>query len=138
MTNKSMRDYINLIEDAQKEDQLNEFAPDGFNGGDDPFDPEMAKFFYEQGRIKANSVTDGVKVANWLENSHIEDQYKQYWLKGWREGREQKKAFYDKDAKQRGYKYDYRPDDYSGLAEEQLEETTPDAVAKVEQLFRHK
>lgn len=25
-----------------------------------------------------------------------------------------------------------------GVAEEQLEETTPDTVAKVEQLFRHK
>lgn len=121
MTNKSIRDYINLIENAQKE-QVNEFAPDGFDGGSfEPFDPEMAQYFYEQGRIKGNSVPDGVDVNFVLKISHIEDQYKKFWLKGWHKGREEKKAFWDKE---------------QGVAEEQVEESTPDAMAKIDELFR--
>jgi hypothetical protein len=88
---------VKMLDTAMGVEELNEFAPDGFNGGDDPFDPDMAQYFYEKGRVKGNSAPDGVDVNFVLKNSHIEDQYKKFWLKGWDEGRKEKKAFWDKE-----------------------------------------
>ena len=96
MTNKSIRDYINLIENAQRED-VTEGKP-GFDGTDAagrPVDQELVR------------------------------RQEKYWNQAAKE-KKQQELKRSKELRK------------PGVAEEQLEETTPDAVAKVEQLFRHK
>jgi len=72
---------------------LNEFAPDGFNGGDDgeEFNPRMAKMAYEAGIVKGTSLADGatleraMAIDHW--DSHDGGMYKQYFAKGFKQGR---------------------------------------------------
>ena len=72
---------------------LNEFAPDGFNGGDDgeEFNPRMAKMAYEAGIVKGASLADGatleraMAIDHW--DSHDGGMYKQYFAKGFKQGR---------------------------------------------------
>lgn len=106
--NKNIRDYINLIENAQigesegvAEGSLNEFAPDGFNGDDgDEFSPEMAKMAQEDGFTKGASLADGatleraMKIQHW--DQHDGGMYKQYFAKGFKAGRMDKIKFNNK------------------------------------------
>jgi hypothetical protein len=96
MTNKTLRDYINLVENAQREsvaEGLNEFAPNGFNGGDDDegFSPEIAKMAQEDGFTKGVSLADGATLAQAITINHWHNQhggmYKQYFAKGFKAGR---------------------------------------------------
>ena len=100
MTNKSFRDYINLIENLQS-------VPESGNG--------------------RPGTTPG------FQDTLAADEKR-------REQRRQARKDQDKSTMQGIDKNRAKADAYrkSGMAEEQLEETTPDAVAKVEQLFRHK
>jgi hypothetical protein len=72
---------------------LNEFAPDGFNGGDDDeeFSPEIAKMAEEDGFTKGVSLADGATTerAMAIQYWHIRDggMYKQYFAKGFKAGR---------------------------------------------------
>ena len=101
--NKNIRDYINLIENAQigesegvAEGSLNEFAPDGFNGGDDNegFSPEIAKMAQEDGFTKGASFADGATLERAITINHWHSQhggmYKQYFAKGFKAGRLEK------------------------------------------------
>ncbi len=93
--NKNIRDYINLIETAQQgvADGLNEFAPDGFNGGNDgeEFSPEIAKMAQEDGFTKGASLADGATLERAITINHWHNQhggmYKQYFTKGFKQGR---------------------------------------------------
>jgi hypothetical protein len=98
--NKNIRDYINLIENAQIEESesvaegsLNEFAPDGFNGGDDDegFSTEIAKMAQEDGFTKGVSLADGATLERAITINHWHSQhggmYKQYFAKGFKQGR---------------------------------------------------
>jgi hypothetical protein len=74
---------------------LNEFAPDGFNGGDgDEFSPEIAKMAQEDGFTKGASLADGatleraITINDW-HNQHG-GMYKQYFAKGFISGRKEK------------------------------------------------
>ena len=96
MTNKTLRDYINLVENAQRKsvaEGLNEFAPNGFNGGDDDegFSPEIAKMAQEDGFTKGVSLADGATLAQAITINHWHNQhggmYKQYFAKGFKKGR---------------------------------------------------
>ena len=156
MTNKSIRDYINLIENAQQdvtegsptmwevsfdygphmsktvkvkassakeakakvekaaeksytrgiminwvkpanqgvaEGSLNEFAPDGFNGGDDDegFSPEIAKMAQDDGFTKGVGLADGATLERAITINYWHSQhggmYKQYFAKGFKAGR---------------------------------------------------
>ncbi len=192
MTNKSIRDYINLIENAQQgvaEGQDQEVTHNG----------EVIGHTWNQGReVHGEHTKSGMSwaggnhasMAQHLKNHHdswVKDQARKQSLKkqGVAEGSEQQFKFeytvFTHDEMQ-----DFRERDQldgngeplvdmdideivisassvseaykklqqkfpnqavfvhgstlvgQGVAEEQLEETTPDAVAKVEQLFRHK
>ena len=95
--NKNIRDYINLIENIQQEGvaegSLNEFAPDGFNSGDDgeEFNPRMAKMAYDAGVVKGASLADGatleraMAINDW--DKHDGGIYKQHFAKGFKAGR---------------------------------------------------
>lgn len=148
MTNKTLRDYINLVENAQRksvaEGSLNEFAPDGFDGGDDDegFSPEIAKMAQEDGFTKGVSLADGVTLARAITINYWHSQhggmYKQYFAKGFKAGRMNKIKH---DNKRYNLNLKLMKDGSirhgeQGVAEDQLEETTPDAIAKVEQLVR--
>jgi hypothetical protein len=146
MNNKSIRDYINLIENAQKSvaEGLNEFAPDGFNGGDDDegFSPEIAKMAQEDGFTKGVSLADGATLERAMTINHWHSQhggiYKQYFAKGFKAGRMNKIKH---DNKQYNLNLKLMKDGSirhgeQDVAEEQLEETTPEAIKKVEQLAR--
>jgi len=93
--NKNIRDYINLIETAQQgvAEGLNEFAPDGFNGGNDgeEFSPEIAKMAQEDGFTKGASLADGATLERAMSINHWHNQhggmYKQYFAKGFKQGR---------------------------------------------------
>ena len=97
--NKNLRDYINLIENAQIGESegvaegLNEFAPDGFNGGDDDegFSPEIAKMAQEDGFTKGAGLADGATLERAMTINHWHSQhsgmYKQYFAKGFKAGR---------------------------------------------------
>jgi hypothetical protein len=93
---KTLRDYINLIETAQQgvaEGSLNEFAPDGFNGGDDDegFSPDIAKMAQEDGFTKGASLADGATLERAMSINHWHSQhggmYKQHFAKGFKAGR---------------------------------------------------
>jgi hypothetical protein len=71
---------------------LNEFAPDGFDGGgDEPFDPYMAKQAQEDGFTKGASLADGATTerAMAIQYWHTRDggMYKHYFAKGFKQGR---------------------------------------------------
>jgi hypothetical protein len=84
--NKNIRDYINLIENAQIGESesvakgLNEFAPDGFNGGDG-----------DEGFTKGASLADGATLERAMSINHWHSQhggmYKQHFIKGFKQGR---------------------------------------------------
>jgi hypothetical protein len=85
------------IQDKIKEqgvaEGLNEFAPDGFNGGDDDegFSPEIAKMAQEDGFTKGVSLADGATLERAMTINHWHSQhggmYKQYFAKGFKQGR---------------------------------------------------
>ena len=72
---------------------LNEFAPDGFNGGDDgeEFNPRMAKMAYDEGVVKGVSLSDGattqraMAINDW--DKHDGGIYSQHFAKGFKAGR---------------------------------------------------
>jgi hypothetical protein len=101
--NKNIRDYISLIENAQigesegvAEGSLNEFAPDGFNGGDDDegFSPKIAKMAQEDGFTKGASLADGATLERAMTINHWHSQhggmYKKHFAKGFKAGRTNK------------------------------------------------
>lgn len=77
------------------EGSLNEFAPGGFNGGDDDeFSPVIAKIAEEDGFTKGVVLADGATLElaitiNQWHNQHG-GMYKQYFAKGFKEGRMEK------------------------------------------------
>ena len=87
---ESLRKHIQSKDVAEG---LNEFAPDGFNGGDDgeEFNPGLAKMAYEAGIVKGASLADGatleraMAIDHW--DSHDGGMYKQYFAKGFKQGR---------------------------------------------------
>jgi hypothetical protein len=150
MTNKSIRDYINLIENAQSEVVTSsplvrhiekELTAIGYKKGTPEFDAYFkdAMAYYRQHGNFGNADTQGLgeEVAEgWTklpsgdyQNSHTGV-------------RSSKPPVKKKRGEKTGAEWDAiekaKKDKEQGVAEEQLEETTPDAVAKVEQLFRHK
>ncbi len=92
MTNKSFRDYINLIENAQ-----------GLRGTGNPGMPTP----YDQGLDDAKK---GRAYDNPYDQPGEEQEHSQY-KKGYEQGKQ-------------------------GVAEEQLEETSPEAIAKINELTR--
>ena len=78
----------NLVEGS-----LNEFALDGFNGGDDgeEFNPKLAKMAYDEGVVKGVSLADGatleraMAINDW--DKHDGGIYKQHFAKGFKAGR---------------------------------------------------
>ena len=76
------------------EGSLNEFAPDGFNDGEDPFDPDTAQDAYDDGVRKGVSLSDNVDLARAMAINywHMRNNglYKQYFAKGFKVGREDK------------------------------------------------
>ena len=74
------------------EGSLNEFAPDGFGGDDgEGFDPEIAKMAQEDGFTKGVSLVDGATLERAMTINHWHSQhggmYKQYFAKGFKQGR---------------------------------------------------
>jgi hypothetical protein len=75
------------------EGSLNEFAPDGFNGGDDNegFSPEIAKMAQEDGFTKGVGLADGATLERAMKINYWHTQhggmYKQYFAKGFKQGR---------------------------------------------------
>ena len=76
------------------EGSLNEFAPDGFNGGDDDdegFSPEIAKMAQEDGFTKGAGLADGATLERAMAINHWHSthggMYKQYFAKGFKAGR---------------------------------------------------
>jgi hypothetical protein len=75
------------------EGSLNEFAPDGFNGGNDgeEFNPRLAKMAYDEGVVKGVSLADGatleraMAINDW--DKHDGGIYKQHFAKGFKAGR---------------------------------------------------
>jgi hypothetical protein len=75
------------------QDKLDEFAPDGFNGGDDgeEFNPRLAKMAYDEGVVKGVSLADGATleramvINDW--DKHDGGIYKQHFAKGFKAGR---------------------------------------------------
>jgi hypothetical protein len=93
-------DYLNsVLQSINGEQQgvavgsLNEFAPDGFNGGNDgeEFSPEIAKMAQDNGFTKGVSLADGATLERAMKINHWHSQhggmYKQYFAKGFKEGR---------------------------------------------------
>jgi hypothetical protein len=74
-------------------ESLNEFAPDGFNGGDDgeEFSPEIAKMAQEDGFTKGAGLADGATLERAMAINYWHSQhggmYKQYFAKGFKAGR---------------------------------------------------
>ena len=87
--------YADNIQGKQgvAEGSLNEFAPDGFNSGDDDegFSPEIAKMAQEDGFTKGASLADGATLERAMTINHWHSQhggiYKQYFAKGFKAGR---------------------------------------------------
>ena len=75
------------------EGSLNEFAPDGFNGGDDDegFSPEIAKMAQDDGFTKGAGLADGATLERAMAINHWHSthggMYKQYFAKGFKAGR---------------------------------------------------
>ena len=81
------------VEQGVAEGSLNEFAPDGFNGGNDgeEFNPRLAKMAYDEGVVKGVSLADGatlqraMAINDW--DKHDGGIYKQHFAKGFKAGR---------------------------------------------------
>jgi hypothetical protein len=175
MTNKSFRDYINLIEAAQQEN-LSEDGVESWAGnpsdrrhpghesymtpeymlahykkrlaqiaaGKHKYPKEVAQLQAKIAKLEKQGVAEDwdpdttrleQDVRDALENG---DDYtaKQYAKMA---PTPEAKKYLLNIIKQAMYIDDLGGEtDWKGVAEEQLEETSPDAVAKVEQLFRHK
>ena len=76
------------------EGSLNEFAPDGFNGGDDDdegFSPEIAKMAQDDGFTKGAGLADGATLERAMAINHWHSthggMYKQHFAKGFKAGR---------------------------------------------------
>jgi hypothetical protein len=84
------------------EGSLKEFAPDGFNGGDDDdgFDPKIAEWAQEDGFTKGASLVDGATLEQAMAINYWHKQqggiYKQYFAKGFKAGRMDKINFNNK------------------------------------------
>ena len=84
---------LNRSKQGVAEGSLNEFAPDGFNGGDDGegFDPDIAKMAQEDGFTKGVGLADGATLERAMKINHWHSQhggmYKQYFAKGFKAGR---------------------------------------------------
>ena len=82
-----------MTEQGVAEGSLNEFAPDGFNGGDDDegFSPEIAKMAQEDGFTKGAGLADGATLERAITINHWHSthggMYKQYFAKGFKAGR---------------------------------------------------
>lgn len=82
-----------VIDEGVAEGSLNEFAPDGFNGGDDgeEFNPNLAKMAYDEGVVKGASLADGatlqraMAINDW--DKHDGGIYSQHFAKGFKKGR---------------------------------------------------
>ena len=80
-------------EELVAEGSLNEFAPDGFNGGNDDegFSPEIAKMAQEDGFTKGAGLADGATLERAITINHWHSthggMYKQYFAKGFKAGR---------------------------------------------------
>ena len=136
MTNKSIRDYINLIENAQREDvaegsemiwivyrQETTLYP----SGERDHETEIVKTFTNDN--EAEAYADKLNSTN-----RDEDVY--YFVRGKKQGvAEAKSDDPDYDESLKRFKKGLPPKKKSA-AEEQLEETTPDALAKIDDLFR--
>jgi hypothetical protein len=160
MTNKSIRDYINLIENLQREG-VTEGKP-GFDGTDAagrPVDQELVKrqekYWNQAAKEKKQQE---LKRSKELKKPGVAEGTEQvYKVVALDKGNALKKptkmkvkASSIEDLFSRLSANDWYPLEINGVeviagkrlkqsvAEEQLEETSPDAVAKVEQLFRHK
>lgn len=94
--NKKMfgKTYPNCVKnEGVAEGSLNEFAPDGFNGGDDgeEFNPNLAKMAQEDGFTKGASLADGatlqraMAINDW--DKHDGGIYSQHFAKGFKAGR---------------------------------------------------
>lgn len=83
--------------ELNKSDKLNEFARDGFNGGgddDEGFSPAIAKMAEEDGFSKGVGLADVATLARAMAINAWDTQhgglYKQYFAKGFKEGRSNK------------------------------------------------
>ena len=85
-----------MINSVTPASQVNEFAPDGFNGGDDgeEFNPNLAKMAYDEGVVKGASLADGatleraMAINDW--DKHDGGIYSQHFAKGFIAGRKDK------------------------------------------------
>ena len=145
---KTLREMMDLVEAAQRqgvvEGSLNEFAPDGFNGSDDgdEFGPEIAKMAQEDGFTKGAGLADGATLERAMAINHWHSthggMYKQYFAKGFKAGRMDKIRH---NNKQYNLNLKLMKDGSirhgeQGVAEEQVEESTPEAVSKIDKLFQ--
>lgn len=124
---KGLSIMINSVEPAS---QVNEFASDGFNGGDDDegFSPEIAKMAQDDGFTKGVSLADGATLERAMAINYWHSQhggmYKQYFAKGFKAGRMEKIRH---DNKQYNLNLKLMKDGSirhgeQGVAEEQLDE----------------
>lgn len=143
MTNKSIRDYITLIENAQQaaEGQMPKTWHD--------VDPKLGKQVDRMSQ--AEKVRKGLAHPDTLKKKGVSEGTATAWevnFDHWDYGSRESKTIkilarseedainrVEKAAQNRGRSILIN---WARPAEEQLEETIPDAVAKVEQLFRHK
>jgi hypothetical protein len=119
---------------------LNEFAPDGFNGGDDDegFSPEIAKMAQEDGFTKGVSLADGATLERAMTINHWHSQhggmYKQYFAKGFKEGRMNK---VNHDNKQYNLNLKLMKDGSIRHGEQGVAEGAPELLKKEMPLHRH-
>ena len=91
--NEYKKGYQQGKQQGVAEGSLNEFAPDGFTGGDDDegFSPEIAKMAQEDGFTKGVSLADGATLERAITINYWHSQhggmYKQYFVKGFKAGR---------------------------------------------------
>ena len=95
--NKKMfgKTYPNCVKNTNEEQELNEFAPDGFNGNDgEEFNPNLAKMAYDEGVVKGAGLADGatleraMAINDW--DKHDGGIYSQHFAKGFIAGRKDK------------------------------------------------
>jgi len=87
---------VKMLDTAMGTEELKEFAPNGFNGGDDgeEFNPRLAKMAYDAGFVKGVSLTDAattqraMAINDW--DKHDGGIYAQHFAKGFIEGRKEK------------------------------------------------
>lgn len=113
MTNKSIRDYINLIENAQREDVA--------EGSEELYQQAIRKYVQ---RV-ANDYLGGGNAHLYGAGNFDSEMF----------GVDTKQAEQDFDKLFPQYVKQLQ-DKQQGVAEEQLEETTPEALAKIDELTR--